>query len=80
MVENGGSVNSDTRVPAPVVMVLKLVQIKIPFGFLQSSPQILVERVKPFFFEKHVFVRHTNEQPLKKTWLSLTRSYPFGGE
>ena len=28
---------------------LKLVEIKNPFGFLQSSPQILAERVAPFF-------------------------------
>ena len=47
-----------------LVHPLKLVQIKNPFGFLQSSPQILVERVEPFFVvEKHVFVRHPIDDP-----------------
>ena len=36
---------------AEMACALKLVQIKNPFGFHQSSPQILAEWVEPFFYE-----------------------------
>ena len=42
---------------------LKLIKIKNPFGFLQTSLKILAERVEPIFFhKKHVFVKHPSLQ------------------
>ena len=38
---------------------LKVVKIKIPFGFLQSNPQILAERVEPILFIKNMFMWNT---------------------
>ena len=38
---------------------LKLIKIKNPFGFLQSNPQILAERVEPNFVIKNTFSWNT---------------------
>ena len=38
---------------------LKLIKIKNPFGFLQTSLQILAEQVEPIFFIKNMFSWNT---------------------
>ena len=38
-----------------LVHPLKVVKIKNPFGFLQSSPKILAEQVEPILFIKNMF-------------------------
>ena len=46
---------------------LKLIKIKKSFGFLPSNPQILVERVEPFFFLKNMFSWDTLLHSLVRT-------------
>ena len=57
---------------------LKVVKIKNPFGFLQTSFQILAERVEPIFFiKKHVFVKHPNGHLNANNLVNLQTSLDF---